>query len=373
MEPMLSHTSVQMILALLRASLHEHEPELDVFCQATVNDWKQCYRLSARHGVMALAWDSVMKLPKDLQPSRPVKLLWASAVEAYEQKYSRYCSMVDEISRFYAAHGISTVQLKGVGFSTLYPIPNHREGGDIDIYTYSADLSQMSNKEANLQANRLVREIGVKVDTNHSVKHSNFYYKGIPFENHRTLLDVKWYSIAPQIEQILHSIMSPEPVKLEVGDVMVPSAAFNSLFIVFHALQHLGAGLSLHHLCDWTIILRRYGLQIPEAIKDKKLLNGIAALTRLCNQYLGTNQPVEGGEALAEEMMDEILQPKFAKKLPTRNKIGILVYKYRRMRHVYRLQNQVLYEPIVHRIWRAITTKIRTRTSIFVENLNDYD
>ena len=365
MKLMLNDTSVQMLLALLRASLHELEPEQNFFQGVSPDDWKKCYKLSARHGVMALAWDSVMKLPKDLQPPRPVKLPWASAVEAYGQKYNRYCTMVDEVSRFYAAHGIRTVQLKGVGFSTLYPVPSHREGGDIDIYTYSADPSRMSDKEANDLANELMKEQGIKVDVEHSEKHSNFYYKGIPFENHRTLLDVEWYAVAPRIERILHSIMRPEPVKLAVGEVLVPSAAFNSLFIAFHALQHLGGGLALHHLCDWAIILRRYGLQIPEAIKDKKLLTGIAALTRLCNQYLGTSQSVEGGEELAEVMMGEILQPKFAKELPTRNRIGILVYKYRRMRHVYQLQNQVLYEPVAHRIWRAIKTKIRTRTSIF--------
>ena len=87
MKLMLNDTSVQMLLALLRASLHELEPEQNFFQGVSPDDWKKCYKLSARHGVMALAWDSVMKLPKDLQPPRPVKLPWASAVEAYEQKY----------------------------------------------------------------------------------------------------------------------------------------------------------------------------------------------------------------------------------------------------------------------------------------------
>ena len=365
MKLMLNDTSVQMLLALLRASLHELEPEQNFFQGVSPDDWKKCYKLSARHGVMALAWDSVMKLPKDLQPPRPVKLPWASAVEAYEQKYNRYCTMVDEVSRFYAAHGIRTVQLKGVGFSTLYPVPSHREGGDIDIYTYSADPSRMSDKEANDLANVLMKEQGIKVDVEHSEKHSNFYYKGIPFENHKTFLNVENYKVAMQVDCILHENMQPERVKLAEGEVMIPSPLFNTLFIAFHAVQHYGNGLALHHLCDWAIILRRYGLHLPEEIKDERLLNGIAAMTRLCNQYLGTSQSVEGGEELAEVMMGEILQPKFAKELPTRNRIGILVYKYRRMRHVYRLQNQVLYEPVAHRIWRAIKTKIRTRTSIF--------
>ncbi|MCS3155123.1 nucleotidyltransferase family protein [Phocaeicola dorei] len=42
--------------------------------------------------------------------------------------------------------------MKGVGLSTYYPIPSHREGGDIDIFTYSADHSRKSDAEANLLA-----------------------------------------------------------------------------------------------------------------------------------------------------------------------------------------------------------------------------
>lgn len=41
--------------------------------------------LAVSQGVMALAWDGVMKLPVELQPPLSVKLAWAVAVEAYER------------------------------------------------------------------------------------------------------------------------------------------------------------------------------------------------------------------------------------------------------------------------------------------------
>lgn len=117
--------SEQMLFALLRASLHEQEVELDIFQHATDEDWKQCHQTAIEQGVMALAWDGVLRLPKELQPPISLKLTWAMAVERYEAKYLRYCKTVDELSTFYAGHGISTVQLKGVGFSTYYPVPLH--------------------------------------------------------------------------------------------------------------------------------------------------------------------------------------------------------------------------------------------------------
>lgn len=139
----------RMLFALLRASLHERKTEITLFLDSTDEEWKQCHRLAVSQGVMALAWDGVMRLPAELQPPLSVKLAWAAAVERYEKKYLHYCRTADELSRFYAQHGISAMQMKGVGLSAIYPVPCHREGGDIDIYTYSADKSRMSDGEAN--------------------------------------------------------------------------------------------------------------------------------------------------------------------------------------------------------------------------------
>ena len=360
----LNHTSVQMLLALLRASLHERDIETDYFENASKDDWEQCYKVASRQGVMALAWDGVMKLPKALLPPLTIKIMWASRVEAYEKRYQRYCSTVDELSRFYAGHGIAIMQLKGVGFSTLYPVPCHREGGDIDIYTYSADPTRMSHQEANRLADKLMQEQGIEVEM-HSYKHSNFFYKGIPFENHKMFLNVENYKVAVQVDRILHENMHPTLASLSVGEVMIPPPVFNTLFIAFHALQHYGSGLALHHLCDWAIILRRYGLHLPEEIKDKKLLAGFAALTQLCNQYLGTSQPIEGGESIAGEMMNEILSPSFSAEVPAHHKWGIIVYKTRRFLHGHRIQNKVLDLPLANRIWKSVVGHVRHPETIF--------
>lgn len=70
--------------------------------------------------------------------------------------YQHHCKTITELSKFYAQHGISIIQLKGVGFSTYYTNPIAREGGDIDIYTFSADKSMMSDKETIELADQLL-------------------------------------------------------------------------------------------------------------------------------------------------------------------------------------------------------------------------
>ena len=367
MKQLALNTPQQMLLALLRSSLQEQEPETHFFLHASEKDWKQCCQTAVSQGVMALAWDGILRLPKELHPARNLKLPWAMAVERYEARYLRYCKTVDELTTFYAGHGITTVQLKGVGFSTYYPVPSHREGGDIDIYTWSADKDKMSDAEANALADKLMEQQGIEVDF-HNYKHSNFYYKGIPIENHKSFLDVKDIKEAVLANEILQRELEPRIVELAAGKVQIPSPTFNALFIAFHTMRHYGSGMAFHHLCDWAMILKHFGLMISEDMKGTRFYQGIMAITRLCNEYLGTNVPVEGGEELANEMMQEILNPKYEAVVPVKSKVGIILYKTRRLLHIHRLLGHVFDISFRRRIWHSIKVHIRNPKTIFGRN-----
>lgn len=355
---------IQMLFALLRASLNSTDPETSYFQNSTDEEWKKCYHLAVRQGVMALAWDGAAKLPKEIQPPLAVKLNWATAVEQYEQRYNRYCKAIAELSEYYRQNNISTMQIKGVGFSTLYPIPSHREGGDIDIYTYSATPGTLSHKEANELADNLISQQGIEVDTSYP-KHSSFYYNNIPVENHKIFVNVKDYREAPLINQTLIKEMNPQKTELPVGTILTPSPTFNTLFIAVHAFQHYGSGLALHHLCDWAVILNNYGLNIPGCITGKKLLNGFAALTTLSNQYLGTNVTVTGGNKIAREMLKEILSPEYSANNPSTNRLGIVVYKTKRLLYSHRIKNRILTMSLTKRILGSIEFHIKKPETIF--------
>ena len=365
------NTSERMLFALLRASLHQKGAEQAFFQQVSEEDWKQCYRLAARQGVMALAWDGVITLPADLQPPRALKLTWGMAVQDYEAKYARYCRTIQELSAFYAEHDIVTVQMKGVGLSTYYPVPAHREGGDIDIFTFSADTSKMTDVEANRLADELMIQQGIEVEM-HSYKHSNFYYKGIPIENHKFFLNVEHYPVAVQVNELLKQCLQPQTAKLLEGEcsILTPSPAFNTLFLAFHASQHYGSGIALHHLCDWAMLIQRYGLQLPKELTDRRFLGAIVAFTQLCNRYLGTEVEVKGGNGLADEILEEVLHPKYPHKahVPIRGKLNIFMYKTRRFLHISKVSNRILYLPLWKRVWVSVVGHVRHPETIFQVN-----
>ena len=226
----------------------------------------------------------------------------------------------------------------------------------------------MTDAEANRLADELMMQQGVEVEM-HSYKHSNFYYKGIPIENHKFFLNVEHYPVAAQVNELLKQCLQPQATKLLEGEcnILTPSSAFNTLFLAFHASQHYGSGMALHHLCDWAMLVKRYGLQLPQELTDKHFLGAIAAFTQLCNRYLGTEVEVTGGKELADEILEEILHSRFPHKegVPVKGKWNIFIYKTRRFLYMSKVSNRILYLPLWKRIWKSVVAHVCHPETIF--------
>lgn len=360
-----------MLLALLRISVGVRKEPLpvDFFTTAGAEEWNRCYHLASVQGVRALAWDGLQALPPELRPPKSLRLRWMAEVCAIEDRYRYYCGAVSDLMDFLSVRGIASVQLKGVGLSSCYPVPAHREGGDIDIYTWSADPSRMSDSEANSLTDSLMEGMGIDVDRKHSVKHSIFYWQGIPVENHRTFLNVSMYSTAVELDKMLYPMLGPRPVMLGNGcRIVVPSPEFNTVFVAFHAVQHYGAGLSLHHLCDWACLLRCSGLHLPSELKDAKVLRAISALTKIACDYLGAEAVPEipaDPAGLDGKMLQEVLHPSYSVHLPALSRPEIVLYKTRRMLHRLSNNREVVDESALKYILRSIVLHIRKPNSIF--------
>lgn len=362
---------VELLFSLLRISLGTGSVDESFFRGFSDEEWNSCYNVAVKQGVFALAWDGVQLLPQPIQPPKQLKFKWAMSVDKYEAKHRRYCATVQDLQSFYASKGIVAVQMKGVGFSANYNVPYHREGGDIDIFTFSADELAMSHREANELADTLMQNQGIEVEM-HSYKHSNFIFKGIPVENHKMFLNVE---IKPDflgwLNSYLREVISPQKVEMYKGEynLLVPSPEFNTLFISCHAFQHYGSGIALHHLYDWSVILKNYGLHLPDELKHTPFLRGIAAMTHLCNVHLGTDISLEGFpdkyEKMADEMLKEMLYPIYSKHTPYTNYASIFFYKCKKVLRSARLAKSVFGSSIYGRLKESFIAHIKNPSTIF--------
>ena len=364
----------KMLLDLLRVALTEHtqraaSPTLSLFEEVDETAWRQCFGLAKKHGVMALAWDGVQHLPQQLFPPKSVKINWALQVADYETKYERYVKTLVQLTEFYAKHGIGLVQMKGVGLSSYYPRPSHREGGDIDIYTYSLDHSVMSDAEANHLADQLMMDQGIEVETEHP-KHSVFFYHGVPIENHHFFLNEKEIPYAKAMGEYLHRVCEPRKVALLDGayEVNIPSPAFNQVFVPFHAMQHWSAGLCLHHLCDCAVIAQKQGLVVTSEAIDPHFKRALAVFAEFARRFLGVGEAGEYSEELFEMVMADVFRNAFNVQGDHLQKIAgwrVFLFKLTRFCRRVKVRRKVIGESIPRAIWQSIIMHLKKPATIF--------
>lgn len=240
---------------LLRFALCGKTSPAEAFGLPTDDQWTALYRLAARQGVLALAWDGLSGLHRaeipvaDRMPPRPLRLQWAMNVERIERRYRRQQAAALKLGGLLAEEGIRATVFKGLSLSLLYPVPEHRECGDVDLYPLDADFRQVD---------RLAEADGARI-AHVSPKHSEFAYAGAEFENHRHFTTEYLSSENRRINrELIASLAATEPL-FGCEALRRPGYAFDELFVMRHAAGHFAReGIALRHVADWMLLLRAH-------------------------------------------------------------------------------------------------------------------
>lgn len=215
--------------------------------------WSEVYKLARKQGVLAVAFDGLTKLFEHDEAfaksfPQPLKLQWINAVFNIEQRYERQRAVCAELAEKWAEQGIKTLCLKGMAFSTFYPVSEHRECGDFDCYLYD-DYAK---------GNAIARELGAVVDDGW-YKHSEIVYRKVMIENHQYIVAVRGGKRMKQLHTLLDDIArNGERRAIFDTQIEMPSPMFNALFMNHHSLTHfLSEGIRLRHILDWALFLRK--------------------------------------------------------------------------------------------------------------------
>lgn len=349
-------------------------PELSSTHSAEV--WKECRRLAIRQGVHALAWDAILRLSPEFRPPRDILLAWGAAVADYENRYEYYCKTAHRFSEFLSSHDIGMFQFKGIGLSSFYPIPAHREGGDIDMMAYSLLPKVLPHDEANALTDKIMRGMGAHVDTDSTEKHSSFDFEGIHFENHKTFLNVNMFRSEDDAESYLHRHARPIYVALCRGKYGIDTADtdFYNVFLPLHFCHHYHAGHSLHQICDWAVMLRHGCGNLPEEISYPGIRHAYASLNALTIHLFGDILP-EGSvpdlptdTAMAEDMLLSAITPGYLDRCnpKNRNTLEVLRFKTRRMLYRARIRRQIFGRPVSMTVLHSILAHLRRPDTILV-------
>ena len=332
-----------VLLALIRAALNKSYADdqlAKVLGSLTQDDWIRVARLAAKQSVVAMAYDGLEAVVASAGETFAAAnrqntawwsdfvIEWGSQVLFHESNYAKYEKAVHNLATFYTEHDMRMLVLKGYGLSLLWPKPNHRPTGEIDIV--------LLGDEAWKKGDMLIHdELGIEVD-NSLPKHSVFKFQGYAVENHFTFLSVHGHQSTARAEKYLKGL----PEDYIVHDSMLfPSADFNALFLLRHMAEHFASvDMSLRLLMDWAMFVKAYSNDIHwdvylDMIRSLGMERFLAVVNAICMEDFGLDRslfpdlPIDA--ALKERVLNDIIAPEFKEKAPKAFLPGI-AFKIRR-------------------------------------------
>jgi len=299
------------LLTLVTNALFAHGDKIQKSeISLTHPEWGDLLSIASKQGVFAIAYDGLSVGNRD-SLQKDIAIRWRVGLEQIEKRYGRQILVLNELSSIFKKRGIEILLIKGPLLGNLYPIREHREFGDLDVYL-SGNYSR---------GNEIVEKLGIAVDTSGD-KHSKFIYRGISIENHKTFLNVKLSKTDSAIENELHKILE-EQKRLtghhsDVNDlydkqinnlpVKLPPEDFTALFAIRHAIVHfLSTGLVLRHFTDLGLLFEKEGeninfKRVVKILHEQKQLKLFFAFL----QFIKNNLQMERGLELTKDACKEL-------------------------------------------------------------------
>jgi len=262
----------EILFKLLRLSTGE---KVTYFPKLNAQEWQVIYDMAVQQSVLGLVFGGIEKLPNDRWPEKMISMKFYAQVK-YIRSFSEMAAeaSLSAVRRFHR-EGCRSVILKGISSSALYPVPNLRSAGDVDIWVeggrkWIINFCRGINPASKVYYHHipLAKINGVEVEV-----HITPTWMNNPFANARLQ---RWFRDFWKEEGNIASV--------PCGDAEVPvlDISYNRIFLLIHIFRHLFTdGVGLRHLMDYDRLLRQ-GTSEEEkrqvmAFLDKLNLAGFAS------------------------------------------------------------------------------------------------
>ncbi len=299
-------------LALLVAGIWKGEVDVTPFQDGISTDWEAIYACACKQAVVGLVFDGIELLPPDLYPPKNLIVKWYAEVVCIERANKMLDEALVSIFSSYKSLGIKPILLKGQGIGRIYPCPEHRQPGDIDLY-FGKDY---------IRSKQLLQTAGIALEAE-GEKHFGYTFKGVEVENHRYVACFYHPIRNRRLQKWVDRWMEEGLVKLvwDGQDLFLPLPGFNAIFLLIHSLLHfIPMGIGLRQVCDWALLLQTYHREIDwerflYEIKRLELEEALMAFGYVAVHYLGlpasclpSSVSVEEGARTGEFLMNDIMQ-----------------------------------------------------------------
>lgn len=298
--PLTEKKETNALLALLAHEIFDQAMDID----ASTVDWSAVLVEAQRHKVTALLYPAIRSM--DGVPEAifnkvcGTAIAVATASEAMLKEQRRILDLLE-------ARQIPCAVLKDTSVAYLYPHPELRTIGDIDILVDEENLDEACKA---LQADGFA-------PTYTAEKHLCFQKGAVWVEMHRMV------SVFPESEKGRFTKQTMTEAlrhtqEAEISGVRFPmlSGAYQIIALLAHMEQHLAtSGIGLRQVCDWAVTahaLRNcFDSETLALLERCGLLRFAKIMTRLCERHLGL--PVcpwtaDASDTLVDGMLSDVLE-----------------------------------------------------------------
>lgn len=271
-------------------------------------DWGRFAALAGKHAVFPLVYGALKRL--DGVPAGVLADARAASAFAAVQ-LEKYLAVQQQVVDCYAANGVPCAALKGLSVAALYPHPELRAAGDIDILVPCERLGE---------AVRLLEEAGCTRDEDFDM-HVTLYCQGVCLEIHPKVSHYPDNERGRFAKATMEGALDHVTQRTLNGHTFpVLEDPWQAVALLSHMERHfVSGGIGLRQLCDWAVALHamRRTDEVVDLVRRCGLLTYGGVVTSVCRAYLGLPDanPFAGGDAqdgctaeLARAALDDMLR-----------------------------------------------------------------
>lgn len=319
-------------------------------------DWHDFLDFCQRQSIAGLVFNGIERA----EPKIPQEILleWiriAETIKAINKLVDKRCA---QISKYWEKRDYQSCILKGQANAMMYPWPELRSPGDIDIWVDgdTIEIIKIAQQEAP-QGHYSLHHVTMPVFSDTSVE---VHYRPVFLDNWWLDKKLKLYTEKVKEKQFNNKVLLSD-TRTEICSL---TDDFNVVFLMLHMWHHLlSTRNSLKQLIDYYFLLKR-GFsdkqkgEIARRFSEFGVLRYAGGIMWIMHVILGLDEKlllVEPNERIGRLLINEVLH--YGERVKSRdNKIKILVRRVSGNLHLlYYFPMPVLIAPLYliwHRCWR---------------------
>lgn len=238
-------------------------------------DYKELYKLSYQHQVLALVYNQIYNFPDF---PLDIKNNWKSQAIKINAFQTKKTAKLLEIYKQFINHDIQVIIVKGIICRSLYPQPDNRPSNDEDLYIQTKDLKKITDIliKNNFQILHESEDVTTFLDLS----------SGLSLEVHTSLFSKESNAYGQYQELFSDAFQHTTKHLIENIEILSLNHNYHLLFLILHFVKHfLHSGVGIRQVLDIIIYIEKYN-QYLDWHSIIKILNNYQIYDLMMNIFL---------------------------------------------------------------------------------------